>query len=801
MSAMTMLEDFDDSRVVLHLDLDCFCAFLPRAGGQLCSPSPRVAALRLTEILRGRKRFPNRCLLLLLLLLTLCDSPTSFKKIKKKIEKTDCQVESQRLRLDPAAPLAVRQWQGLIAVNYAAREAGVTRHMTAAEALKICPTIALAHVETLGEGGASDGGSVVFGGGAGGAGGGGGGGGGQQFVPRKSQRKASLLRYRDASARVLQALRSFFPPGTVVEKASIDEFYVDATAAAEAMLRPENGGCAVGVCEAAARAPGGAVVVEGFFEKEEEEEEEEKGGGGGGGEGSSSGGGKALSSSSSSALSLDPTNPLDARLAAGAALASGARALILRETGYTLSAGISHNKLLSKIASARFKPNRQAVVPRRGAPPLLRRLPLSKLPGFGGKLGAAVTAATGAETAGDVAALPLDALKAAFRGSGDGGDAAALSVFRAVRGESGAPVVEKAAPKSLMAAKSLDVATNSRQTLEKWLSILADELATRLEADGRPPRTLALHFRCRGMVGTSSERSVSGPAPRAMRRPVAAAAGGGEGGGGGDKKNSSSNASSSVAVAVPPDAGAIAAAAGVLLTRAMNAAAAAAASGGGGGGAAGAPWPLCNRLSLVAGDFAPPRATGAASIASFFTSSAASPAKTKEKELAEEEVVEDDDQEEKVAVVGEEEEKEEELMPPPPPPPPVPAPATAAAAAAAADTSFFPERQREGEEAKQQQEEEDLLSTVDVREQERILREIERGRGGGASGSAGAGGGGGGGRGGGSSGSGARGGGGGGKGRGGGGGKKRDAASAALPDSKQRSIAAMFGRGKSAGGK
>ena len=325
MSAMTMLEDFDDSRVVLHLDLDCFCAFLPRAGGQLCSPSPRVAALRLTEILRGRKRFPNRCLLLLLLLLTLCDSPTSFKKIKKKIEKTDCQVESQRLRLDPAAPLAVRQWQGLIAVNYAAREAGVTRHMTAAEALKICPTIALAHVETLGEGGASDGGSVVFGGGAGGAGGG--------------------------------------------------------------------------------------------------------GGGGGGGEGSSSGGGKALSSSSSSALSLDPTNPLDARLAAGAALASGARALILRETGYTLSAGISHNKLLSKIASARFKPNRQAVVPRRGAPPLLRRLPLSKLPGFGGKLGAAVTAATGAETAGDVAALPRDALKAAVRGSGDGGGVVVILIL------------------------------------------------------------------------------------------------------------------------------------------------------------------------------------------------------------------------------------------------------------------------------------------------------------------------------------------------------------------------------------
>ena len=113
---------------------------------------------------------------------------------------------------------------------------------------------------------------------------------------------------------------------------------------------------------------------------------------------------------------------------------------------------------------------------------------------------AAVSAATGAETAGEVAALPLEVIKEAL--SGDGVDAAtALAVFRAVRGESRAAVVEKAAPKSLMAAKSLDAATSSRAVLEKWLAILSDELATRLEADGRPPRTLALHYRCRGMAG------------------------------------------------------------------------------------------------------------------------------------------------------------------------------------------------------------------------------------------------------------------------------------------------------------
>jgi len=33
-------------------------------------------------------------------------------------------------------PLAVRQWDGLIAVNYAARRAGVTRHMVSATKLQ-----------------------------------------------------------------------------------------------------------------------------------------------------------------------------------------------------------------------------------------------------------------------------------------------------------------------------------------------------------------------------------------------------------------------------------------------------------------------------------------------------------------------------------------------------------------------------------------------------------------------------------------------------------------------------------------
>ena len=44
----------------------------------------------------------------------------------------DCfyaQVEHRRLKVPLSQPLAVQQWEGLIAVNYAARAKGVTRHM------------------------------------------------------------------------------------------------------------------------------------------------------------------------------------------------------------------------------------------------------------------------------------------------------------------------------------------------------------------------------------------------------------------------------------------------------------------------------------------------------------------------------------------------------------------------------------------------------------------------------------------------------------------------------------------------
>ena len=53
-------------------------------------------------------------------------------------------VEAKRLGVDPMeVPVGVVQWDGLIAVSYAARPRGVKRGMRTAEARRLCPEILL----------------------------------------------------------------------------------------------------------------------------------------------------------------------------------------------------------------------------------------------------------------------------------------------------------------------------------------------------------------------------------------------------------------------------------------------------------------------------------------------------------------------------------------------------------------------------------------------------------------------------------------------------------------------------------
>lgn len=109
---------------------------------------------------------------------------------------------------------------------------------------------------------------------------------------------------------------------------------------------------------------------------------------------------------------LDVSQPL-IDLGSATAIASAIRAEILADTGLTASAGIAPNKYLAKIASDWRKPNGQFVIRPEQAEAFLTPLPVGKLPGVG-KVTEARMAELGVATVGELRALPLPALAAAF---------------------------------------------------------------------------------------------------------------------------------------------------------------------------------------------------------------------------------------------------------------------------------------------------------------------------------------------------------------------------------------------------
>ena len=115
-----------------------------------------------------------------------------------------CQVEHLRLNIPKTEPLAVQQWNAVIAINYPARSFGIKRGMTVKEVKAKCPAIHLVHVELVGNSNSSP----------------------TSTTPSASTSKVSLERYRTASESIMSIFQRFSP---LCERASIDEAYLDLT--------------------------------------------------------------------------------------------------------------------------------------------------------------------------------------------------------------------------------------------------------------------------------------------------------------------------------------------------------------------------------------------------------------------------------------------------------------------------------------------------------------------------------------------------------------------------------------------
>ena len=81
----------------------------------------------------------------------------------------------------------------------------------------------------------------------------------------------------------------------------------------------------------------------------------------------------------------------DRLIICGAIIISELRYDVYKQLGFTCSAGIARNKMLAKTSSGMHKPNKQTLVPNGVIPCLLSTLPFNRIQGFGGKLGESIT--------------------------------------------------------------------------------------------------------------------------------------------------------------------------------------------------------------------------------------------------------------------------------------------------------------------------------------------------------------------------------------------------------------------------
>uniref|UniRef100_F6WHL2 UmuC domain-containing protein n=3 Tax=Ciona intestinalis TaxID=7719 RepID=F6WHL2_CIOIN len=254
----------------------------------------------------------------------------------------DCfyvQVEQRRdssLKGKPCAVVQYNQWKGggIIAVSYEARDEGVTRNMRGDDAKAKCPEIILCKVPM-------------------------------------ANGKADLTRYRDAGAEVIQVLLQF---GGVVERASVDEAYIDLTSVVDASMKEKR-------ILPDLEQMGNTYVV--GYPKDSCDDTT-----------------NARESGLSAYRDSANSDPDAERLLVAAAIVEKMRLAIYQQTSFRCSAGISHNKMLSKLSCGINKPNKQTILPFNMVAGLFQTIKIGKIRNLGGKLGKEIMFRFGVEKIG-----------------------------------------------------------------------------------------------------------------------------------------------------------------------------------------------------------------------------------------------------------------------------------------------------------------------------------------------------------------------------------------------------------------
>ncbi|KAB2083286.1 hypothetical protein ES319_A05G255700v1 [Gossypium barbadense] len=162
----------------------------------------------------------------------------------------------------------------------------------------------------------------------------------------------------------------------------------------------------------------------------------------------------------------------DKLLACGILIVAELRMQVLKETEFTCSAGIAHNKMLAKLASGMNKPAQQTVVPFSSVKGLLDTLPIRKMKQLGGKLGISLQMDMGVNTVGDLLQFPEEKLQERY------GINTGTWLWNIARGISGEEVEGHLLPKSHGSGKTFPGprALKTVPAVQHWLNQLCEEL-------------------------------------------------------------------------------------------------------------------------------------------------------------------------------------------------------------------------------------------------------------------------------------------------------------------------------------
>eukprot|EP00978_Attheya_sp_CCMP212_P003205 scaffold6592_cov53-Attheya_sp.AAC.3 len=208
-------------------------------------------------------------------------------------------------------------------------------------------------------------------------------------------------------------------------------------------------------------------------------------------------------------------------LACGAYLAAKARSKVFHEFSggvFTLSAGVSSNKTLAKLASGLKKPNRQTLIhrmdPNGALKTLFHPLPLGRIRGLGGKFGEEVVTKTGAKTVGQLTSVSLPVLVSLF------GEKTAHFLYDIARGICREEVTPRTMPKSIACGKTfrgkLSIASSDTDTLRKWTGELCSELMERLSVDREQNKRIATTIAV--SIHTSHQKNYNSKQTRAPKQ-------------------------------------------------------------------------------------------------------------------------------------------------------------------------------------------------------------------------------------------------------------------------------------------